>query len=174
MTTTTTDRRLTLRERWRIERYLLDFSSPMQDYPRKEYRQIKRELRASLVAATLDVGVDQAVKDLGSARALADGYISELGRRLPRWETGAIIATLVIGAFVYLTFSYSLGALDTLEALGGGEVDLSVLGVATKVHFSEESVSLSSTLSGLGAAIWGGAALVAFALGSRFWRVFTG
>ena len=171
--TTTTDRQLSVRERARIERYLLDFSYPMQDYPRKEYRQVKRELRASLVAATQDVGVDQAIKDLGSARALADGYISELGRRLPRWGTGAVVAALVIGAFMYLTLAYSLGAIDTLEALGGGQVDLSVLGVDTTAHVDEDSLWMSSRLTGLGAALWGGAALLAFALGSRFWRVLT-
>ncbi|NLF04014.1 MAG: hypothetical protein GX593_03240 [Actinomycetales bacterium] len=172
--TTTPVRRLTLREKMRIERYLLDFSWPMQDYPRKEYKQIKRELRASLVAATLDVGVDQAVKDLGSPFALADGYITELGRKLPRWNTGAIVASLAVATLVYLSLAYTLGSIDTLEVLGGGQVDLSVFGFTTKVHFSEQQIWVQGTGTWVALAIYGGVALVSFLLGSRFWRVFTG
>jgi len=163
-------RRPTLRERARIARYLLDFSVPMQDYPRAEYRQIRRELRASLLAATLDVGVDQAIADLGSPRSLAEGYLAELGRRLPRWTTGAIAAALVLGALAYLTLAFTLGSLATLQAVGGGEVDLAVLGVATTVHHDQDGSWASGTLGWAGFALWGGLALLAFALGSRCWR----
>lgn len=172
--TTTPPARVSLRDRLRIERYLLDFSWPMQDYPRKEYKQIRSELRASLVAATLDVGGERAVKELGSPFALADGYIAELGRKLPRWSTGAVAAGLAVATLVYLSLAYTLGSLDTLEALGGGEVDLRIFGFTTTIHFSEQQIWAQGTATWAGLAIYGGVALVSFALGSRFWRAFTG
>ncbi len=172
--TTTAPARLPLRDRLRIERFLLDFSWPMQDYPRKEYKQIKSELRASLVAAALDVGTERAIKDLGSPFALADQYVAGLGRKLPRWTTGGVAAGLAIGALVYLATAYTFGALDTLDALGGGEVDLSIFGFTTTAHFSDEGIWVQGTGTWAALAIYGGVALVSFALGSRFWRVFTG
>jgi len=172
--TTTPVRRLTVRERWRIERYLLDFSWPMQDYPRKEYRQIRRELRASLVAATLDTDVDRATEDLGSPFALADQYITGLGRKLPRWTTGAIVAALAAWTLVYLSLAYTLGSIDTLEILGGGDVSLSVFGATTHVHFSEQEISVHGAGTWTTLAIYGGVMVVSFLLGSRAWRVFTG
>lgn len=174
MTTTASPTRLPLRERLRIERYLLSFSWPMQDYPRKEYKQIKSELRASLVAAALDVGSDQAIKDLGSPFALADQYISGLGRKLPRWSTGAIVAGLAVSALIYLSLAYTLGALDTLEALGGGEVELSVFGASTTVHFSEHELWVQGNAAWGALAVYGGVAIVSFLLGARAWRVVTG
>jgi len=171
---TTTPARLPLRDRLRIERYLFDFSWPMQDYPRKEYKQIRSELRASLIAAALDVGSERAVKDLGSPFALADQYIAGLGRKLPRWNTGAIVASLAIATLVYLSLAYTVGSIDTLEALGGGEVDLSIFGFTTRVHLSDQQIWAQSTGTWVALAIYGGVALVGFALGSRFWRVFTG
>lgn len=170
----TTSTRLGLRDRLRIENYLAKFSWPMQDYPRKEYKQIKAELRASLRAATLDVGSDRAIADLGGPFALADQYIGGLGRKLPRWSTGAIAAGLAVSAMIYLALAYALGATSTLEALGGGEVELWVFGAPMQVHFSDESIWVQGTASWTAVAIYGGVALVSFALGSRFWRVFTG
>lgn len=170
----TTSTRLGLRDELRIENYLLKFSWPMQDYPRKEYKQIKAELRASLRAATLDVGSERAIADLGSPYALADQYISGLGRKLPRWGTGALAAGLAVSAMVYLALAYVLGATNTLEALGGGEVELWVFGAPTQVHFSDESIWAQGTASWASLAIYLGVALVSFALGSRFWRAFTG
>lgn len=168
MTTT----RLALRDRLRIEAYLLKFSWPMQDYPRKEYKQIRSELRASLRAAAADVGPQQAIADLGSPFALADQYIAGLGRKIPRWTTGAIIAGLTVGTMIYLTLAYVLGALDTLEALGGGEVDLRVFGAPVHAQFTDEMIWVEGTASWTSFAIYVGVGLVAFALGSRFWRAF--
>ena len=173
MTTTTANPvRLSVRDRIRIERYLLGFSWPMQDYPRKEYKQIKAELRASLRAATADVGVVRAVADLGSPYALADQYISELGRKLPRWSTGITIAGLAVMLLVYLALAYTLGALHTLEAKGGGEVELSVFGVETVAHFSDAAIWVQGQITWTTVAIYGGVALIAFLLGARIWRLF--
>jgi len=174
MTTTASPARLPWRERLHIERYLLKFSWPMQDYPRKEYKQIKSELRASLVAAALDVGSEQAVTDLGSPFALADQYMRDLGRKIPRWSTGIAVAALAVSALIYLALAHTLGALDTLQALGGGEVELSVFGAQTTVHASDDAIWVQGTATWTALAVYAGVALVSFLLGARAWRVFTG
>ena len=76
-------------DRARREWFLIRFSWHMQDFPQKQYRQIKRDLRQELTTAGADVGMRHAVADLGRPRTLADGYIAELGRPVPRWTTGA-------------------------------------------------------------------------------------
>ncbi len=176
MTTTTTAppvRRLPARDRIRIERYLLGFSWHMQDYPHKEYKQIKAELRSSLRAAALDVGIDRAVADLGSPHVLADQYIAGLGRKLPRWNTGITIAGLAVSMLVYLALAYTVGAIDTLEAKGGGEIELSVFGVETVAHFSGDAIWVQARPTWLALAIYGGVGLVAFLVGARVWRLLT-
>lgn len=169
----TTSTRLGLRDELRIENYLLKFSWPMQDYPRKEYKQIKAELRASLRTAAADVGTQQAIADLGSPFALADQYIGGLGRKLPRWSTGAIAAGLAVSTMVYLALAYVLGSTNTLESLGGGEVEVWLFGAPVQVHFSDDAIWVQGTATWTAFGIYAGVALVAFALGSRFWRVFT-
>src|SRR5665648_577444 len=65
-------------DRARREWFLLRFSWHMQDFPQKQYRQIKRDLRRELTTAGADVGMRHAVADLGRPRTLADGNIAGL------------------------------------------------------------------------------------------------
>src|SRR5665647_1187238 len=83
-----------LTDRARREWFLFRFSWHMQDFPQKQYRQIKRDLRRELTTAGADVGMRQAVTDLGHPWTLAEGYAAELGRRVPRWTTGSAAATI--------------------------------------------------------------------------------
>ena len=165
---------LSLRDQLRIEGYLLKFSWPMQDHPRKEYKQIRSELRASLGAAAQDVGTERAIADLGSPFALADQYMSSLGRKLPRWNTGAIVAALAVGTMLYLAVAYVLGSLSTLESLGGGEAELWVFGAPVRTHLSDDGIWVEGAASWSVLGAYAAVGAVAFALGSRFWRVFSG
>ena len=108
------------------ERYLLHFDWAMQDYPKP--KRIVRELRTELTATASEVGMRQAVADLGHPRVLADAYLSELGRRVPRWTTGAVWGALAIAVVMYLTVAYAIGTLDTIDQMGGGTVERVFLG----------------------------------------------
>ena len=66
-----------------------------------------RELRTELTATASEVGMRQAVADLGHPRVLADAYLSELGRPVPRWTTGAVWGALAVGAVAYLAIAYA-------------------------------------------------------------------
>ena len=159
-------------DRARREWFLIRFSWHMQDFPQKQYRQIKRDLRRELTTAGADVGMRHAVADLGRPRALADGYIAELGRPVPRWTTGAVAAGLVIGFIVYLGVAYGIGTIDTLEAMGGGTVTTYPFGAETTFTYTADEISVQTQLNAAGASFLLGVAAVAFTLGSRLWRAF--
>lgn len=163
---------LPLRDRVRLDWYLTRFDWAMQDYPSTELKRIKKDLRAELTAAALDVGTARSLADVGHPRVLAERYVAELGRRLPRWTTGSLAAGAAVGVAMFLMMFYTVGALDTLEAMGGGSVVLEVLGSETTVTSTADEISASLHLGWGWAALYGGIALVSFLLGSRVWRAF--
>lgn len=167
MTPTATSRTDRARREW----FLFRFSWHMQDFPGKQYRQIKRDLRRELTTAGADVGMRRAVTDLGRPRTLADSYLAELGRPVPRWTTGAVAAGLAIGFIVYLGVAYSIGTIDTLEAIGGGTVTTYPFGAETIFTSTADEISLESNGNLAGLVFFVGVGLVAFVLGSRAWRV---
>ena len=168
MTPTATSRTDRARREW----FLFRFSWHMQDFPRKQYRQIKRDLRRELTTAGADVGMRHAVADLGRPRTLADGYIAELGRPVPRWTTGIVAAGLAIGFIVYLGLAYAIGANDALGAAGGGSVTMHPFGAEMVITNTPAEISLESNGNLAGLVFFVGVGLVAFVLGSRAWRVF--
>lgn len=170
MNQTTRTHRLSTADALRWDWYLIRFSWGMQDYPRKEYRRIKRELRAETRAAAADVGMRQALRGLGHPRILAEGYIAEYGKRLPRYTTGAVAAGLAVGLILYLFVAYSLGALDAIESMGGGSVTRYPFGSETVFTSTAEEISVASVGSPGWLLVYGTAAVVAFVLGSRLWR----
>lgn len=174
MTTPTATRRtrLRLREQLRLDGWLLRFELAMQDYPAREARRIRRELRASVLDDASHVGLEAALRDLGSPRRLAAAYFAELDRERPRWTDGALLGGLLgILLPAYMWLSWQMGALDAVAATGGGTVELSWLGTPTILTHTDEAVSMQTTLG------WGPVVLavvltgVFFALGSRIWRL---
>lgn len=173
MTTSTTTSR-TLRDRLALVWYLTRFEWAMQDHPGREFRRIRRDLRASAAAAAREVGMAQALADLGHPYALADEYRATLGRRFPRWGTGAAVAAFAVGMLLYLFAAYSVGVIDGMTALGGGRAELTVLGGTwTYVATDAELSAGGPLLTGPGlllAVVLGG---LTFALSSRVWRLWT-
>ena len=156
----------------RREAYLLRFSWAVQDFP--QYVRLKRELRTEIDAAAAEVGMKQAIVDLGHPRVLADSYLSDLGRSVPRWTTGGYWALAVGVAVVALWMAYGLGCLHTLDQNGGGTSTASFLGTTTTYTSSDGSISAGVALGwqfiALAAAVLG----VPFLLGARFWRLWSG
>jgi hypothetical protein len=157
----------TIRREW----YLLRFSWDMQDYPQRAYRRIKSDLRRDLTVAAQDVGLRQAIADLGHPRVLAERYAAELDRPRPRWATGATAAALAVGFLVYLGLAYALGANDVLEAMGGGSVTVHPLGAEATFTSTAEEISLHYTPTVAGQVFVLCVGLVSFLLGARVWRV---
>lgn len=160
-----------LADRLRRERYLARVSWAMQDYPCAAFKQIKRELRAEVSAAASDVGMEQALRDLGHPRVLAEGYIAQLGHRLPRYVSGALAAALAVAGLAYLAMAYAFGTLDTLGALGGGSVTTEPLGAVTTFTHTDTELSVQTSMTWQVALLYAVTATIAFVLGSRLWRL---
>ncbi|GAA3805141.1 hypothetical protein [Cellulomonas soli] len=160
------------RDRWRRDVYLLRFGAAMQDHPYRQYRRIRAEVRASVDAAAADVGMRRALEDLGAPRRLALAYLDELDRDRPRWTDGAVLGAIIgIGFPAYMFLAYALGAIDTLDAAGGGSVRLSWLGAPVTATSDAGGMSVDLVLSWQGTAVSAGLFALAFALGARVWRL---
>lgn len=159
------------RDRARLEWYLQRLSWALQDYPGRQRRAVVRQVRADTLAAAADVGMSAALRDLGHPVALAEGYIAEAGRRLPRYTSGAVAAGLAVGALLYLSLAYAAGTIDTLEAMGGGSITTYPLGGEVTFTALEDELSVVSDLSWQGAALHVAVGTAAFVLAGRLWRL---
>ncbi|GIG19444.1 hypothetical protein Cch01nite_01680 [Cellulomonas chitinilytica] len=162
--------RLSPRDRFVRERYLLRFSWAMQDYPKN--RRIVRELRTELTATAAEVGMTRAVADLGHPRVLAEEYVAELGRRLPRWGTGAVWGALAASTLVWLSWAYAAGTLDTLAAMGGGTVEHTAFGATTTYTYTADTVSVGTVATWRLALVYLVVFLVPYLVGARVWRTW--
>ena len=160
-----------LRDTLRREVYLLRFSWAVQDFPK--YVRLKRELRTELDAAAAEVGMRQAIADLGHPRVLADGYLAELDRSVPRWNTGGWWASLTICVLLALWIAFSLGAVSSLEQNGGGTSSVTFLGATTTYTWTDDEISAASRLTWQFGLFVGFAFLVPYLLGARFWRLWS-
>lgn len=158
-------------DRLRLGWYLQRLSWALEDYPRRERRAALRQVREDTTAAAGDVGMRTAIEELGHPRALAERYMAQLDRPLPRWTSGAVAAALAVGALLYLGMAYGLGTMHTLEALGGGTVTTRPLGAEVVFTALDDEFSVEWTMTWPGLLVVVAVGAVAFALASRVWRV---
>lgn len=84
-------------DRLRIERLVWGLDQQLYDLPRRSRIDHRREVRANLLSAASDVGTSEALRRVGTSRALAAQFLTaELGEG-PRhsWVAAAYFAALV-------------------------------------------------------------------------------
>ena len=91
--------RLRLTARLRRNWYVTKIDFLAQDVPGGYRRAMRRELRSDLAAAAADVGMSQAVRDLGPASVLAHQLKLAEGRKLPHLWTGVITFAIILYAW---------------------------------------------------------------------------
>jgi len=160
-----------LRDTLARESYLTRLSWALQDHPKD--KQIVRELRTELTATATEVGMRRAVAGLGHPRALADAYLGELGRPVPRWATGAVWGGLAVAAVAYLAFAYGIGTLDTIGQMGGGTLERVFLGATTTFTNDADALSVSGAITWQTLVFFACVFTVPFLLGARVWRVWS-
>ncbi|MBF0689538.1 MAG: hypothetical protein IR158_17445 [Cellulomonas sp.] len=95
--------------------------------------------------------------------------------RRPRWTGGAVLAGLIaILPPGYMWIAWQMGAFSAVAEMGGGTVDLSRLGVPATLTRTDDTISMHTTAGWGPVALSGALCLVAFALGSRSWRLWGG
>lgn len=100
---------VTRADRKALRQYLRKFSWATQDYLRTPLQRIRADLRHDTLAAAGEIGMGQALADLGDPRALADRFADEHGRRGVRGARlgvrilgGALAVACVVGAVIGL------------------------------------------------------------------------
>lgn len=161
---------MSITDRLQRDWFLTRFAWQMQDYPQRQHRAIKADLRRELDATAAEIGMRNAIRGLGRPAALAERYREELDRPVPRWATGAAWAAIAIMTLVVVSIAYARGALDALDALGGGSFTGDVLGTRTVITSTTEATSVESTATPLSATVFLGTGLVTFVLTARAWR----
>lgn len=139
-------------------------------------KALRRDLRDNLRAATADVGVTQALFNIGSPKQLAYEMTPEAERR-PRFSLGAMWATVTFGAVLYTLMFTSIAFVSGVEASGvtGREVTGDVfpwIGVRFIATVLPGGHGLST---GAANAQWYllGLPLLVFVLVSKPWRLLT-
>lgn len=161
------------RDRIRLEVWLWRLAQAMDDYPRRAARQIRRDLRASVLDEASRVGMAAALRDLGRPSRLAAAYFAELDRPRPRWTDGAVLAALLgVGLPVYLACAWAVGAADAVAAMGGGTVELTWLWAPVTVESTDDALGVEFPAAWQPPAVSLAVGSLAFALGARVWRLW--
>ena len=160
-------------DRLRVRRWLWRFSVAMQDYPSRDRRRIVRDLRTALLDDAARIGAPGALREIGHPLRVAAEYLEALPGLRPRWDDGAVLGTLLgFGLPLYMWAAWCVGALDSVRAMGGGEVELSWLGVPMTVTHTDDALGVELLMGwqpfAVGAALGAGG----FTLGARVWRLW--
>lgn len=161
--------RLRLTDRLRRNWYVTKIDFLAQDVPGGYRRAMRRELRSDLAAAAADVGMSQAVRDLGPASVLAHQLKLAEGRKLPHVWTGVITFAIILYAWAGMTMATAYALLEAASQLGGDRVvtvHASWLGTNVSVTNGPHLLSSQWEPSGLTLAVLITVPLVA----ARAWR----
>ncbi len=160
---------LRLTDRIRREWYVSKVDFLAQDVPGGYRKGLRQELRSDLSAAAADVGMSQAVQDLGPASVLAYQFKLAEGRKLPHVWTGMITFTIMLYAWAGMAMATMNALTDAAEQLGGGRtvtVHSTWLGAAVTVSQGSRLISGSIAFSLLTFAVM----IVVSLLAARIWR----
>ena len=113
---------LRLTDRLSREWYVIKVELLAQDVPSGYRKERRRELRSDLTAAAADVGMTQAVRDLGPASVLAHQLNLAEGRKLPRVWTGVITFAVILYAWAGMMMATSYALIEAARQLGGDRV----------------------------------------------------
>lgn len=167
---------MNLLDRARIETAVqsYDFWLELRGARARRRRELRRELRANLIAAAERVGAQEAVARIGSTRQMAAEAIAVPAHR-PRWYHGLLAA--LVGLFVTSILELFAG-IYWIEGAMAAAPESSTSGslmlfLGSRVYyevFDDGGFEFGVTPGWLSLAV----ALVAFILVARPWRVFTG
>lgn len=165
-------------DRFRIENAVqtYDFWLELRGMRSRRRKEARRELRTNLRDAAADVGVTQALFNIGSPKELAYAMTPEATQR-PRWSLGAMWASL---AFVVVVFGLMYTASTFTSGVdASGVVGQQVTGFVFPWFGVDFMARIEPNRGGLavgaGKAQWYvlGLPLLAFVLAARPWRAFT-
>jgi len=161
--------RLRLTDRLRRDWYVTKVDFLAQDVPAGYRKERRRELRSDLTAAAADVGMSQAVRDLGPASVLAHQLKLAEGRKLPHVWTGIITFTVILYAWAGMMMATTYALNEAATQLGGDRVvTVHASWLGTNVVVTNGPHLLSGQLEGSGLTL--AVLIVVPLLAARTWR----
>jgi hypothetical protein len=143
--------RLTLTDRLRREWYVTKVDFLAQDVPSGHRKERRRELRSDLTSAAADVGMTQAVSDLGPASVMAHQLKLAEGRKLPHWWTGVITWVIILYAWIGMIMATAFSLVQAAEQLHGDRtVTVHATWLGTTVTVTHGERVLSAAIGGAG------------------------
>ena len=106
----------TLRSERTVQSY--DFWLEMRGTGWRRRKELRRELRANLRAATEDVGATQALLNVGAPKELAREATDGEYQRRPQWSRAAFFAALTLGAVLFAVMYTATTFTAGVEAAG--------------------------------------------------------
>lgn len=158
---------LSLGDRLKRWSYLQDVSLWLEPMSGRRRREVVRELRGNLEDAATDVGMPQAIADLGKPRDLAREYVQAEPRKRPNWSLGVVALGAVLLVSILAGFSYLFGMSDALLDTGGGSASGSFLGLDVATVATDDELSWALTGWSWPITV---AALLALLVGAQVWR----
>ena len=113
---------LKLTDRLSRECYVFKVDFLAQDVPSGYRKERRRELRSDLTAAAGDLGMRQAVRDLGQLELVCQDRSRAEGRKLPHVWTGVITFTVILYAWAGMMMATTYALLEASTQLGGARV----------------------------------------------------
>ena len=113
---------LRLTDRLQRAWYVFKVEFLAQDVPSGYRKGRRRELRSDLTAAAADVGMSQAVRDLGPASVLAQQLKLAEGRKLPHVWTGVITFAIILSSWTGMIMATAYALTEAAHQLGGDQV----------------------------------------------------
>lgn len=161
--------RLRLTDRLQRDWYVCKVDFLAQDVPSGYRKDRRRELRSDLTAAAADVGMAQAVRELGQASVLAQQLRLAEGRKLPHVWTGVVTFVVLLYAWAGMMMATTSALVEAASQLGGDRivtVHSSWLGTTASITNGPHHLSGQWEGSGLTLVVLGAVALLA----ARAWR----
>lgn len=155
----------------RREWYMTRLDWGLRNLPSKHSRQIQRDLRRDVTATAADVGMRDALSDLGAPETLAEQYASSVDLEGPRYFSGAVAAGATICIVVFLLLAYAIGTLDTLYAMSGGTRTANLWGSEMVFVSTGEVTSFEITNILPMILVLLATSAISFLLFSRLWRL---
>jgi hypothetical protein len=158
-----------LTDRLSREWYVLKVDFLAQDVPSGYRKERRLELRSDLTAAAADVGIAQAVRDLGPASVLAHQLNQAEGRKLPHVWTGVITFTIILYAWAGMMMATTYALIEAASQLGGKRVvTVHASWLGTNVAITNGPHHLSGQWEGSGVTL--AVIVVVSLLAARTWR----
>lgn len=110
-----TELAITFLDKVRREWYLFKLVNILAGLPGKQAQQTVDSLRGELTTAAYEVGMKEAINQIGPARVLGQEYLDAHGKPVPRVYAGLIAFAILLYGWLFAVISHLEGMINTAQ-----------------------------------------------------------